>query len=196
MNINGVNINTLDKTKLLGTVITDNLKWDENTKKIIKKANMRMCLLRKVASFKPPRKDLKLIYIQYVRSILEQSCVVWHSSLTAENREDIERVQKNALRIILKNEYTHYEKALDILNLDSLEERRKSSSLRFAIKGKTNPIITELFKHKEKVHDMELRKTEMFNVNTANTERYKKSAIPFVQRLLNEYENEKQIQET
>ena len=43
---------------------------------------------------------------------------------------------------------------------------------------------------------MELRKTEMFNVNTANTERYKKSAIPFMQRLLNEYEIEKRIQET
>ena len=134
LNINGANINTIEKTKLLGTVITNNLKWDENTKEIIKKANMRMCLLQKVASFKPPRKDLKLIYIQYVRSILEQSCVVWHSSLTAENREDIERVQKKTLRIILKNDYTHYEKALKIIHLDSLEERRKTLSLKFAKK--------------------------------------------------------------
>ena len=70
-----------------------------------------------MASFKPPLKDLKLIYIQYVRSILEQSCVIWHSSLSVENREDIERVQKNALRIILRNKYTHYEEALDTLNL-------------------------------------------------------------------------------
>ena len=134
LNINGANINTIEKTKLIGTVITNNLKWDENTKEIIKKANMRMCLLQKVASFKPPRKDLKLIYIQYVRSILEQSCVVWHSSLTAENREDIEIVQKNALRNILKNDYTHYEKALKIIHLDSLEERRKTLSLKFAKK--------------------------------------------------------------
>ena len=103
LNINNVKIDTVEKTKLLGTVITNDLRWDDNTKEIIKKANMRMCLLRKVASFKPPRKDLKLIYIQYVHSILEQSCVVWHSSLTAENRQDIERVHKKTLRIILKN---------------------------------------------------------------------------------------------
>ena len=49
---------------------------DINKHYIARKANMKMCLLRKVASFKPPRKDLRIIYIQYVRSILEQSCVV------------------------------------------------------------------------------------------------------------------------
>ena len=66
----------------------------KNTKELIKKANMRMCLLRKVSTFKPPMQDLRLIYIQYVRSILEQSCVIWHSSLTMEQREDIERIKK------------------------------------------------------------------------------------------------------
>ena len=193
MSINNEKIDIVEKTKLLGTVITNDLKWDDNTKEIVKKANMRMCLLRKVASFKPPRRDLRIIYIQYVRSILEQSCVVWHSSLTAENRHDIERVQKNAMRIILGNEYTHYERALDILNLKSLEERRKHLSLKFAIKGKSNPIISNIFSLKDKVHDMELRNTEIYNVNNANTERYKNSAVPFMQRLLNEYEKEKHI---
>ena len=155
-----------------------------------------MCLLRKVASFKPPLTDLKLIYIQYVRSILEQSCVVWHSSLSAENREDIERVQKNAFRIILKNKYTHYKEALDTLNLESLEERRKRLSLKFAIKSKTNPVISNLFQKKEKVHEMKLRKTEIFNVNIANTERYKNSAVPYMQRLLNQNEKEKSSEDT
>ena len=93
-----------------------------------------MCLLRKVASFKPSRNDLKLIYIQYVRSILEQSCVVWHSSLTQENSTNIERVQKNSLRIILKHEYIDYEQALEKLNLETLKERRETLSLKFAKK--------------------------------------------------------------
>ena len=100
------------------------------------------------------------------------------------------------MKIILKHEYTHYEKALDILNLDSLEERRTSLCLRFAIKCKNNPIISNLFKHKEKEHEMELRKTKRFDVNIAGTERYTNSAIPLMQRLLNEHENEKQNQET
>ena len=78
------------------------------------------------------------IYIQYVRSLLEQSCVVWHRSITEEDRANIERVQKNALRVILKSSYTTYENGLDKLNLESLEERREKVFLRFALKCRNN----------------------------------------------------------
>ena len=95
LEIEGENIEEKQKVKLLGTIISNDLKWEDNTREIIKKANARMCLLRAVSSFSPPKSDLKIIYIQYIRSYLEQSCVVWHSSLTLEDRENIERVQKN-----------------------------------------------------------------------------------------------------
>ena len=66
-------------------------------------------------------------------------------------------------------------------------------SLTFEIKGKSNPIIFNIFSFKDKVHGMELRNTEIYNVNNANTKRYKNSAVPFMQRLLNEYEKENLI---
>ena len=59
-----------------------------------------MELLRKVASFGTSIEEKRSIYILFIRSILEQSSVVWHSSLTKENEEDLERVQKSALKII------------------------------------------------------------------------------------------------
>jgi hypothetical protein len=43
-----------------------------------------MELLRKVASFGTNMEEKRNIYILLIRSILEQSCVVWHSSLTEE----------------------------------------------------------------------------------------------------------------
>ena len=46
----------------------------------------------------------------------------------------------------------------------------------------------ELFKHKEKTHDMELRKSEVIKVKMAHTQRYFNSAVPFMQRQINEYE--------
>ena len=52
-----------------------------------------MELLRKVASFTNSIQELRNIDILYVRSILEQSCVVWHSSLTEENKQNLQRVQ-------------------------------------------------------------------------------------------------------
>ena len=105
-------IEVLDNTKLLGTIISDDLRWDLNTANIVKKANARMELLRRVASFSPPIEDLKNIYYLFVRSLLEQSATVWHSSLTEENTNDIERVQKSAVRIILGDAYSGYKKSL------------------------------------------------------------------------------------
>ena len=78
----------IDSTKLLGTVLSNDLKWDLNTANLVKKANARMQLLRKVASFGTPIEDLKDIYILFVRSLLEQSATVWHSSISTENDND------------------------------------------------------------------------------------------------------------
>ena len=97
-------------------------------------ANSRMELLRKVAEFTTSMEDKKDIYVLYIRSILEQSCVVWHSSLTQENSEDLERVQKCAARIIMGNEYKNYEDALQKISLDTLKERRNTLCINFARK--------------------------------------------------------------
>ena len=123
----GEPIEVIDSTKLLGTIITSGLSWEENTGYIVGKANARMELLRRVASFGTNMEELKNIYILFVRSQLEQSAVVWHSSLTEENKEDLERVQRSAMKIILGPKYQSYKKALDVLDLEALDERRKKS---------------------------------------------------------------------
>ena len=76
LKLNDENIEIIENTKLLGTLIENDLKWDLNTKSLVKKANMRMQLLRKVASFGASKEDLKDIYVLFIRSILEQSAVV------------------------------------------------------------------------------------------------------------------------
>ena len=53
---------------------------------------------------------------------------MWHSSLTEENRQDLERVQKAALKVILRKDYLNYEDALKLTNLPSLDERRQAIS--------------------------------------------------------------------
>ena len=99
-----------------------------------KKNHARMQLLRKVSNFTGSYDDLKIIYVSFIRSLLEQACTVWHSGLTVENTNDLERVQKCALKIILKNSYKNYQNALNILELESLESRREFLCLQFATK--------------------------------------------------------------
>ena len=43
-------VEVIDSTRLLGTIITNDIKWDLNTANIVKKANARMELLRRVVS--------------------------------------------------------------------------------------------------------------------------------------------------
>ena len=47
LNINNEILETVEETKLLGTIITNNLKWDKNTEKIVKRSYARMELLKK-----------------------------------------------------------------------------------------------------------------------------------------------------
>ena len=56
------NIEVVNEAKLLGVLITDDLKWDANTESLVKKANKRMELLRKVASFTLSIEDKRNIY--------------------------------------------------------------------------------------------------------------------------------------
>jgi hypothetical protein len=67
----------------------------------VKKAFKRMQLLFKAARFTNSKEDLKSIYITYVRSVIEQSAFVWHSSLSMKNRKDLERVQKATVKVIM-----------------------------------------------------------------------------------------------
>ena len=60
---------------------------------------------------------------------LEQLCALWDSSLTAENRKDLERTQITFAKLISPEEYTTYAKDLHSFQLQSLESRGKSLSL-------------------------------------------------------------------
>ena len=99
---------------------------------LVKRANARIRLLHKLVEFEVPQEDLINIYVLYVRSILEQSCQVWHRSLSLENFQDLERVQKNALRIILKYDYLSYSNALNATGLATLFERRSQLCLKLS----------------------------------------------------------------
>ena len=64
---------------------------------------------------------------------------MWHSSLTEENKSDLERVQKSAFKVLLGEKYETYENALMKLDMETLESRRISLCLAFAKKASKNP---------------------------------------------------------
>ena len=70
-----------------------------------------------------------------------------HSSITVENREDLEKVQKTVLKIILGLRYKSYQNALDILELETLEKRREK------LKKQHEAQLNDLVKYVQNVSD-------------------------------------------
>ena len=185
--MNGEILPVVKKTKILGTILTDDLKWNVNTSELVKKGNQRLQLLRKTRELTDNIQDLKIIYFLFIRSILEQSAVIWHSSLSEENISDLERVQKNALRIILGKSYMSesYERSLELAGIESLYQRRCHLIQKFASNCATNVRTKKHFEVNKKSHDMKTRKTEKYKVHYARTVKLKKSAVIHMQNILN-----------
>ena len=188
LKLKGEKLDIVTEAKLLGIIITNDLKWKRNTQHIVKNANCKMRMLQIASKFMSNKHDLLQIYKSFIRSRLEYGCAVWNSSLTNDNERDIERVQKAAVKLILKKEYVDYRSALTMLNIDSLKERRKKLCLKFAKNCLKNENFKKLFPIKKSSHAMKKRKTERFLIENISTEKYKKSAIPEMKRLLN-YDN-------
>ena len=189
--MNGHTIDVISETKLLGVMINNQLTWDSNTIYLVRRANARMRLLHKLVDFGVPTADLVNIYILYVRSILEQSCQVWHSSLTLGNFQDLERVQKNALKIILQDEYISYSNALDRTGIATLFERRGELCLKFAKSCLKHREMSRMFPLNNVPTVMNTRHRNKYRVTACRTERLKSSAIPYLQNLLNSNSSKK-----
>ena len=126
------------------------------------------------------------LFKSQVRGILEYCSTVWHSSLTVTDSNDIERVQKAAMRLIMGNRYQGYKEALKHMSLDSLKERREKMALRFIKKSLKQETFSKLFPLNNPNHLMRKRNPEKYAVNISKTERYRMSAVPYLQRLLND----------
>ena len=192
------NVEIVDHMKILGTIITDKLKWDKNCAQILTKVNQRMLLLKNIHRFGATQEEMVHLWIVYCRSILEQSAVVWAGSLTQENKDDLERTQKSFAKLILQKQYQDdhekaYENALKRLNLKSLEQRRIELCLEFAKNNIKNGNLNDLLNENASKHEMKTRTHEKFNVLNANTDRMKKSSVIFMQNLLNKELKEKEM---
>ena len=188
LSLNQQTLERVEAVKLVGVWLTTFLDWEKNTKELCKKAYARLTLITKLKYVGTTKEDLLDVYILYIRSILEYCSVVWHSTLTVQQSKDIENVQKLCLKIILGEDYTGYQQALDLTKLDRLEDRRQDRCLKFGLKSLLHPKHCELFPVNPQVlQNIPVR--EHFQVNWAKTESYRMSAVPYIQRILNDYVN-------
>ena len=120
--VNGKPLELVEEAKLLGLTITSTLKWNKHVNNIISKSSKRIYLLVQLKRAKVPNKEIVNFYTICIRPILEYASTVFHYSLPKYLSDELERVQKRALRIVYPSK--HYNEALSESGLATLYARR------------------------------------------------------------------------
>ena len=172
---------------LLGTKLTDDLKWADNTDMITTKCSAKIYMLSRLKAFNVSRQDLVKIWTCFIRPSTEYVAPLWHSSLSKTDNMKIERLQKRALRIILGMDYPGYENALKVLNLPSLKDRREHLTKKFAKSLLTSQRHRDLLPQKrQNVPAIRGNANNQLIETRCNSERYYKSTVPYCTRIINQ----------
>ena len=172
----------VQSTKLLGVIISSDLKWNLHTDYVTKKAKKRLWYLRRLSTLGASRATLLDNYHLMIRSLLEMSAPLFTGALSQSNIDDFEDVQRTAFKIILRGNFLNYDNALEILGENTLESRRNTLTLKFAKGCIKHPKMTHLFKRRAA---FKTRKGTKFIERHYKNNRGYNGPIQFMTRLLN-----------
>ena len=184
--LGGTDIELVEETKLLGLVITSDLKFNKNTEYIVKRAFKRIWMLKRLKNHGASDDQLIDVYVKQIRSVLELAVPAWHSSLILADKLSIERVQKAALQVIFGLNYSSYSSALEAANLLTLDARRENLCKKFAFKAVKNTKHKEWFKVNTKLNRTR-QKQPFFCPVVSRTKRFENSPVSYLTNLLNKH---------
>ena len=138
-------LQSVDSMKYLGITITSDLNWSTHIKNQCSKAKKLVGLLYRRYYHYSNSDTLIKLYLTLVRPHLKYACQVWDPYL-AKNRSALESVQKFALRMCMKQWDSSYNDLLDVLNLPTLEARRRNLRLStlYNLKEKSDVLFKRL----------------------------------------------------
>ena len=174
--LNGLQLERISVAKILAVTIRDDFKWNDHIDIVTLKAAKRLYLLRQLKRAGTCSKDLTTFYCSAIRSLLEYLCQLFHRSLPNYLSDQLESIQRRAMRIIFP--HLKYADALKDADISTLFDRRTQLS---------NQLFKEIINNKnhklsgllllQTHHHNDLRSGRLFNVPVCKTDRFKKSFI-------------------
>ena len=122
LSFSGANLESVSVHKHLGLLSSD-IKWNNHVDDINARADKRLCQLEALR-FNLNRKTLEILYISYIRPIVEYSDVAFDNISDGDNTR-LERIQKRAGKTVPgATKGTAYATILSELGWESLQARR------------------------------------------------------------------------
>ena len=172
--------------KLLGVTVDDQLNWKQHINNVVRVASFKLYMLRRLRSLGTPGNELGGVYKTFILPTLCYCSPAFSSSLNITQKQQLERVQKRACKIILGQAYEGYENALATLSLPTLSQRHKQALYKFGKDLLTHP------RHRNFLPQVALPPTRVTRhqntlvpIKAQRTDRYKNSAIPTIVSLIN-----------
>ena len=179
LTLEGMEIELVEEMKILGVVLSSDLKFSKNSEYIVERGFSRIWMLRRLKNLGASVHQLVDVYIKQVRIVLEFAVSVWHSSLTLSDKVDIERVQRAALQVIFGQDYLFACVSAALLTLD---ERRQLLCTKFSFKAVKNTKHSKFVKVNSKAR--RTRQTiSPFCPVVSKTTRFEKSPLSYLTKL-------------
>lgn len=173
--MNGEAIKRVKEAKVLGLLISDDLKWNAHVNSITRKASQRLYLLVCLKRAGLCSQDILEMYLSRIRPILEYACEAWNPGLTIYLEREIESIQKRALKIIYPDQ--EYHQSLEQCKLTTLKERRDQLCVKFFEKMKDPSHKLHNLVPEEKVYKHNLRSKNNYHRTYLKTNRANGSLV-------------------
>ena len=141
-------IDSTDTLKVLGFTFNKTGTIHDQVEILCKRFRARTWALRDLRKSGFTQEELLRVYTTTIRPIIEYSSVVYHSMLSKEQSDYIEKQQCRALKNIYGSDISHA-KLIEISGLPLLEQRRQQACLKFATKMSNNPRFAHHFRKKK-----------------------------------------------
>ena len=164
------------------------VKWGPYLSNCIKRGFSNLWILKRLVEIGAPLEDVQMTFVQRVRTHVEQNISLWAFSITKNTSNKIEKLQKAAVCIMLpllsqNMKDKDYKSKLDILGLELLESRREKINNRFAKKTFDHSQHRKMFTLNPK---RTTRLCRRVIVPHAKTQRYERSSIPSLAKIINQ----------
>ena len=156
--IDGRDIAQVCHAKLLGVTISQDLTWNKHVQGL-------------------PRKIWSVYFVSVVRPVLEYACPVWHTNLPQYFSDNIEAIQKRALKCIFPG--LGYAEILRRINLDTLNVRRDSICQKYFDKIKVGTHRLNYLLPDKRHIKYNVRQQNVYPFPVTRTNRFRNSFIPW-----------------